>query len=143
LLAQLWKELIEEMGGIEGGGVIIHYAHSLGGTETDRARELLTPEEQQMIQVVSIGSATMIRDQGFRNVTNYVNTLDGVCFLDPIGRIRNLFDPNSNVRLLRAHWNGWQPWTLLPYHHPLYIATYTNILYELGKQFLLDYCYQP
>lgn len=55
LLAQMWRNLIQEMGGIEQGGVIIHYAHSLGGSETDRARELLAPEEQKMIRVMTFG----------------------------------------------------------------------------------------
>ncbi|MGZ3633934.1 MAG: hypothetical protein ACXU9U_05740 [Parachlamydiaceae bacterium] len=81
-LARLWKSLIEEMGGPGGGGTIIHYAHSIGGTNTLRAKSLLTPEEQSMIQVVTLGSPTMIPDEGFQSVINYVSVHDWVTFLD-------------------------------------------------------------
>lgn len=140
-LAQLWKDMIEEMGGLGGGGVIIHYAHSLGGTETDRARELLTPEEQQMIHVITIGSATMIRNEGFRSVVNYVSVRDGVSRLDVFGRIRNCFDPNTNIKFV-GDWTNefWIPIIGLIIDHPLYVESYMGVVDQLGKQFLIDYC---
>ena len=137
LLAKLWKELIEEMGGIGSGGVIMHYAHSLGGAETDRARGLLTPEEQKMIRVVTFGSSTMIRNEGFQSVINIVSVNDGVSsiFLEPLGHLRNYFDPNSNIRfygsrLKPPYW---------PTDHLLNGATYGPLIQELGEKFLDEF----
>lgn len=82
-LARLWKGLIHDMGGTQGGGVIIHYAHSIGGTETLMAKRYMSLEEQRMIHVVTFGSATMVPEGGFRSVINIVSVRDGVCYLDP------------------------------------------------------------
>lgn len=137
LLAKLWKELIEEIGGIGSGGVIIHYAHSLGGSETDRARDLLTPEEQKMIRVVTFGSSTMVRNEGFQSVINIVSVNDGVssCLLEPLGHLRNYFDSNTNIRfygskLKAPYW---------PIDHLLNGATYGPIVREFGEDFLKEF----
>lgn len=133
LLAEMWRSLIADMGGTKGDGVIIHYAHSLGGSDTDRARELLTPEEQKMIRVISFGSATMIRNEGFANVVNYVSLNDGVSYLDPMGRTRNLLDPNCNI--IFKHKLEWVPLC----DHALNGITYKPIIEELGEQFILKF----
>lgn len=130
-LAQLWKGLIQDMGGVNGGGVILHYAHSLGATDTDRARDLLTPEEQRMIRVVTIGCATHIRSGGFQSVTNYISRGDYVPYFDPFGLIRNCFDPNSNIVRIGNYYNL--------NDHPLACETYTQLVERLGKQFLVDF----
>ncbi|CUI17922.1 hypothetical protein PNK_2324 [Candidatus Protochlamydia naegleriophila] len=139
LLAAQWRSLIHEMGGIEGGGTIIHYAHSLGGTETDRARALLSPEEQRMIRVVTFGSATMVCNQGFENVVNYVSVHDGVCKLDLFGNIRNLFDPSSNIRF-QGDFLSWHLCSTLGIKdHFLSGPTYAPIIRQLGEQFLREF----
>ncbi len=137
LLAQMWKRLIQEMGGVEGGGVIVHYAHSLGGSETDRARDLLTPEEQKMIRVVTLGSATLVRSGGFQSVTNIISVNDGVCsfLLEPLGRIRNCFDPDTNLRF----YSSFSTAPYWPTDHLLNGPTYGAILRELGKKFLEEF----
>lgn len=137
LLAKLWSVLIEEMGGVDGGGTIVHYAHSLGGSETDRARQLLTPEEQKMIRVITFGSSTLIRNEGFQFVVNHVSVNDGVSsiFLEPLGRIRNYFDPDSNVRYyasdLGSRW--------LPIDHLLNGPTYGPLLRQMGTNFVHEF----
>lgn len=144
LLAKLWKELIQEMGGVEGGGVILHYAHSIGGSETDRARELLTPEEQKMIRVVTFGTSTLVRSGGFQKVTNVVSVNDGVSsfFLEPIGHIRNYFDPETNIRFLGSRSvifsssNGWPADHLLD--SPVYSAAFRELGDEFVKEFILN-----
>lgn len=138
LLAKLWRALIQEMGGLEGGGTILHYAHSLGGTETDRARELLTPQEQEMIRVITFGSATLIRNVGFQSVINIAGVNDGVCsfILEPLGNIRNLFDPDSNVR----HYGSFCGASYLPFtDHLLNGPTYAPVILQLGEQFLAEF----
>lgn len=137
LLSKVWKELIQEMGGIDGGGTIIHYAHSLGGSETDRARELLTPEEQKMIRVVTFGSATMIRNEGFQSVINIISVNDGVSsiFLEPLGHLRNYFDPETNIRLYGSRLKA----PYWPADHLLNGATYGPIIQEMGEKFLEEF----
>ncbi len=142
LLAETWRELINEMGGIDGGGVIIHYAHSLGGSVTDRARTLLTPDEQKMIRVFTIGSATLINNTGFQSVVNIISANDGVCsfLLEPIGHIRNYYNSNSNVRIYGSFTCA--PYGLIPIwpvDHLLNGFTYKPILCQLGQNFLDEF----
>lgn len=137
LLANTWRKLIQEMGGAKEGGVIVHYAHSLGGCETDRARDLLTFEEQAMIRVVTFGSATLVRNVGFQSVINMVSKNDGVSgmILEPIGNIRAFFDPDSNVRFHGSFFNA----PYWPTDHLLNGPTYGPIIQQLGEQFLADF----
>lgn len=136
LLADLWRKLIQDMGGVDGGGVIIHYAHSLGGTETDRARGLLTPEEQKMIRVVTFGSATLVRNEGFQSVINIVSVNDGVAnnvIIEPLGLIRNFFDPKTNVRFCGVI--GDYPIV----DHEFNGKTYRKFLFDFGQKFLEEF----
>jgi hypothetical protein len=136
-LASLWRELIKEMGGVGQGGVIIHYAHSLGSSETDRARDLLTPEEQNMIRVITFGPATFIRNKGFRSVINYVSVKDGVSsiILEPLGYIGHCFDPHSSVHF-RGMFFASPFW---PLDHLLGGTTYGPIVRQLGEEFLKEF----
>lgn len=141
LLAEMWKGLIEEMGGVQGGGVIIHYAHSLGGTETERARDFLTPDEQKMIRVVTFGSSTLVPSDGYQSVINVVSVNDGVSsgvsgfIIDPLGHIRNFFDPESNVN----YYGSYLSWPSFPFDHSINGRTYYSVLQELGKTFLEEF----
>lgn len=135
LLAKLWRGQIEELGGIDGGGLIIHYAHSLGGTETDRARDLLTPEEQKMIRVITLGSPTCVPSGGFESVQNHMSLNDGVPLFDPLGHIRNLFDRQSNL-----YFYGFFGLSGIPIiDHFLDGKTYGELMRQFGRQFLLDF----
>lgn len=136
LLANLWKDLIQEMGGTESGGVIIHYAHSLGGSDTDRARDLLTLEEQKMIRVVTLGSSTLVRNEGFQDVINIVSINDGLSsmFLNPTGKLQADFDPNIILRFcVHPEAPNW------PIDHLLNSPTYRTVLCEMGKKFLEEF----
>lgn len=137
LLAEKWKELIADMGGVDGGGKILHYAHSVGGTDTYHARYLLSPEEQKMIHVFTIGSPTMIPDEGFGSVINFVSKRDGVCMLDPIGYINGLWNKDSNVVFLGSYLG-------MPFvEHTLNTQSYNNLLKTLGTEFLSAYAESP
>lgn len=133
LLAATWKKLIAEMGGLKGGGLIIHYAHSIGGTETDNAKSLMTPEELKMIRVYTIGSPTLIPDGEFAKVVNYVSRQDGICFLDPVDYVKGLIDPDTNVVYL-ASLIG------VPFiDHLLSHDTYKAVVEVLGGNFVETY----
>lgn len=137
LLANMWKSLIQEMGGAGGGGLIIHYAHSLGGSDTDRARELLTPEEQKMIRIISFGSATMIANKGFESVINYVSLNDGIPLVtDPIGLILHLFQSDTNI-VFKSHLADWNPYPFCD--HFFCGDSYRKIIDQLGAQFIREF----
>lgn len=75
-LARSWGQLIEEMGGVNGGGKIIHYAHSLGGSDTYGALKLMSAEEKAMISVTTFGSPKIIPPDGLIGATNFVSQRD-------------------------------------------------------------------
>ena len=130
LLASTWREMIKEMGGVEGGGYILHYAHSIGAADTYVAKNLLSPEEQEMIHVVTLGSPSLIPpDAGFGHSVNYVSIRDGVCLLDPIGYIDGWVNPESNVEFLGSFWG-------IPLiDHTLFTDSYSGIIKDLGRSF--------
>ena len=82
-LAQKWKELIQEMGGINAGGKIIHYSHSLGGIDSLAAKELLFPEEAAMVEIHAFASPKAIPSDGFGYAITYCSTQDNVWFFRP------------------------------------------------------------
>jgi YD repeat-containing protein len=138
LLAQTWRQLIQEMGGVDGGGIIVHYAHSLGGSDTDRARKFLSPEEQKMIRVITFGSATLVSREGFSQVVNILGANEWIYFLDPLGCIRNYFDPNHNL----VFHGSFSPYSLWCDHY-LTGKTYRSAIDELGQRFLVEFAPCP
>lgn len=129
-LVRLWRSLIQDMGGVDGGGVIIHYAHSLGGTDTDRARDLLSEKEQKMIRVVTFGSPTLIKKGGFQKVVNICSSCDGIPAFDVLGHIRNYSDEDSNIYVKTA-----KKAPVWPCDHVLSGSSYGLVLEEMGKAF--------
>lgn len=134
-LASTWKKLIDEMGGINSNGKIIHYCHSLGGADTISAASLLTPEERKMIEVISFGSATLISNKiGFQNAKNYVSLRDGVSlFADPFGYFDGIFKKNTNLIFI----GSFIGFPLID--HPLAVESYTQTITNLGQVFLNMY----
>jgi len=133
LLAQTWRDMIAEMGGIEGGGTIIHYAHSIGGSETKNAKTLMTPEELKMIRVYAIATPTLLSNDGFQYVINYVSKRDGVCYLDPIDYFMNLDNPDSNIVYLSTFWG------IPMIDHLLMGDTYRPVIEQLAAEFVSTY----
>lgn len=133
-LAAKWREMIEQMGGLGNGGLIIHYAHSIGGTETDNAKNLMTPEELRMIRVYTIASPTIIHNgKGFENVMNYVSKRDGVCYLDPIDYFSGLFKTESNIVYLDTFLG-------VPIiDHLITNDSYRTVIEQLGQKFVDEY----
>jgi YD repeat-containing protein len=122
-LADLWRSLIQEMGE---QGKIYHYAHSIGGADTYSALLLLTPEERTYLNVITIGSPTLIPDLGLNHIVNYVSSYD---FVGPIGYMGALLNSNINVVYLDGHG--------IPLcDHALYQTTYNALMLSLGTQFL-------
>lgn len=133
LLADTWKQMIQEMGGTDSGGLIIHYAHSIGGTNTMLATDLLTPEEQKMIKVITLGTATMVPSTGFHSAINYVSYRDGVSLTDPVGFVSGLLFNDTNIIFAGTIFG-------VPLiDHMLSQETYRRALEMFGKQFVEAY----
>ena len=81
-LSSLWKSMINEMGGIHGGGLIVHYGHSLGAADTLAAKYLLSKEEAKMIRVITFGSPVIRNDQDFESISHHVSVRDFVPLFD-------------------------------------------------------------
>lgn len=129
-LAATWKQLIEEMGGVDGGGKILHYAHSIGSGDTLVARDLLTPEEQKMIMVMTFGSPIMIPNGGFGSVTNYVSVRDAVPLLDPSAQIDAMSYSNFTITYVGTYLG-------IPFIDHLFNGTaYRAVIDSLGQQFV-------
>lgn len=130
LLAETWKQLIEEMGGVDGGGKILHYAHSIGSGDTLLARDLLTPEEQKMIMVMTFGSPIMIPNGGFGSVTNYVSVRDAIPLLDPSAHIDALNDHYFTINYVGSYLG-------IPFIDHLFNGSaYRAVIESLGQQFV-------
>ncbi|MBA3238353.1 MAG: hypothetical protein H0T62_08435 [Parachlamydiaceae bacterium] len=129
-LADLWKSLIAEMGGVDGEGIIFHYAHSSGGSNTHVARFLLTPEEQKMIKVVTLGSPTVIPNEGFNSVLNYMSISDVILLLDPVSRFKALFRDDCHVIYVGER----SGFSLVD--HVLEGKSYSEVLQLHGKEFI-------
>ena len=112
--------------------MILHYAHSIGGTDTLMAKKLLTPSEQKMIKVITIGTASFLENEGFESVMNYVSLRDGVPYLDPVGYIRALSYPDSNVVFLRS-----PGWPIID--HGVLSGSYGTLLHHLGEDFIKEH----
>ena len=132
-LAALWRKLIDEMGGIEAGGTIVHYAHSIGGTETGLALKLLSSEEQKMIQVYTFGSATMVSKDSCQYLANFVSVRDGVCLFDPFGYIKGIFSAKSPVSFVGT----FKGYPLID--HYFMSESYQQIWSNMGKSFVSMY----
>ena len=126
-LASTWKKLIAEMGGIYGGGTIIHYAHSVGGSETSNAKLLMTPEEMKMIKVYTFGSPTIVSGD-FQSVVNYCS-MDPICLLDLVNLIKAYFDASTHVVFLSVNSPS----------HVLASEAYVTTLEKLGAEFVETY----
>ncbi len=127
-LASTWKKLIAEMGGIYGGGTIIHYAHSVGGSETNNAKILMTPEELKMIKVYTFGSPTVVPIGEFQSAVNYCS-MDPICVLDLVSLIKAYFDSSSHVVFLPVSSPA----------HELASQAYVTTLEKLGAEFVETY----
>lgn len=133
-LAQGWKELIEEMGGVGGGGMIIHYAHSLGGAETACAKRLMSKEQLAMIRVTTFGSAKVLADRNFSQVRNYVSSLDLIALGADIMAYFQAATHTSNVIFL-DHAGAFP----VVDDHKFCGPVYSVILEELGRRFVALY----
>lgn len=136
-IAQTWKKLIAEMGGTESGGTIIHYAHSIGGTNTYIAKSLMTPEELKMIQVYTFGSPTIIPQGEFQSIVNYISVRDWIGLIDFKSRINALFSDDSHILFVGTYWG-------IPFpEHYIDCESYRVLLENFGNAFVKQYFRDP
>lgn len=132
LLAEKWKALIEEMGGVESEGKIIHYAHSMGSNDSLAARYLLSEKEQSLIEIVTFGSPIVVPEDGFSSVNNYISMRDGVSQLfDPIGLVASSYYGSEHVTFLGEAFDDWPLKA-----HFIDSEIYQPILLQMGEDFV-------
>lgn len=126
---------IARAGGAGSGGTVDHYAHSQGGLITKCALSLLTPEERQMIHVVTFGSASMISSDFCGSANNYVNTHDFVPFIaDIFGCFQGYFARSSHhVNFMSS------PILSFGDHGILDSPNYMQMLQDKGNKFVERY----
>lgn len=130
LLANEWKSMIQEMGGVDGSGKIIHYAHSIGAIETLRALSLLTEEEQRMITVYTFGSPSVKQENMHSSIQHFVSVRDGVSMLDIFAYIGACQGKVENVTFMGSFFG-------LPFVDHLFgSATYSDLWKAMGKTFV-------
>lgn len=133
LLAEYWKGMINEMGGVNGGGKIIHYAHSIGTMETFRALELLTVEEQAMIEVFAFGSPSLTGGSKNWKVSHFVSVRDGVSLLDSIHFVKACLGYSSSVTFIGSFWG-------IPLIDHFFLSqTYQDVWRAMGRTFMETY----
>lgn len=136
LLVGTWKRLIKELGGPKNGGLIIHYAHSLGGTDTQSALSQLTPDERKMIRVFTFGSPTLVADSDCKSVMNYVSIKDGIPILSGYDYLKAFLGWRHDVCFVESN-------SIMPLiDHMLSGETYRRILEDLGRTFQEEYLRQ-
>lgn len=129
-LADEWKSMIAAMGGVDGGGTIIHYAHSIGAVESLRALSLLSPEEQKMIKMYTFGSPNLSSNGGEAEINHFVSVRDGVSLLDPFGFIQACRGQLSNVLFVGSFWG-------IPLVDHLFSAQcYQDLWKSMGRTFV-------
>lgn len=133
-LVSRWKELIEEMGGIGNGGILYHYAHSVGGAESITALSMLSKEERHMIRFITFGSPYLTETDHLLENTHYVSIRDGVTLFDPITLYGAHLETPQHIVFL-GNWTDGAPLI----DHFLDGQTYDAILKELGAQFVEVY----
>lgn len=133
-LAHLWRQMIDELGGIDSPGHILHYAHSIGAAETFLARSLLTPEECQKIHVVTFGTPHLFHNDHFASLTHYISHRDGICMLDAVNYGYATQGEHEHVEFIGDPFDG--PPLI---DHFVYMGTYQDKIHELGAQFVQEY----
>lgn len=129
-LAGEWKKLIAEMGGVNGGGKIIHYAHSIGALETLRALSLLTPEEKKMIDIYTFGSPSFANNDPDAKIRHFASIRDGVCLLDIVSFIKAAMGKIENVVFVGSLWG-------LPFIDHLFASqSYQDLWKSMGRTFV-------
>jgi RHS repeat-associated protein len=128
LLIGVWRSLIDDMGGVDGGGFIWHYAHSLGATDTLNALKKMTSREKEMIKVVTFGSPTIIDADACAQVDNYISLHDVVPMLDHVKYALAFRHDFAHVHFLPSK-------TAPLMDHFISGDTYRDVLVLLGNQF--------
>ncbi len=128
LLANQWRLTLQTFHnkGIY-SGEIYHYAHSQGGSITENALWMLTPEERSHIKVFTFGSSALFSKELAGSVIHYVSRQDGVPMLDALRYMKALFSQSSHVQFIG---NGFG----LP-EHSWKSASYSGMIDKRGQIF--------
>jgi RHS repeat-associated protein len=134
LLVELWRSLLQEMGGVESGATIVHYAHSLGATDTMNALLDLSEKERQCIIVRTLGSPTLIPSGLCFRVDHYISLKDGIPMFDTYRYYQGMKGNDPSIHFLPTDTSVFFA------DHVLDCKTYRTLLESLGQKFQEEYC---
>jgi RHS repeat-associated protein len=125
-LVRNWRARISEMGGVDGGGSVIHLAHSGGCMNTIVALGMLSEEERKMITVHAFGSPSPLSGCQANRAYNYYNAIDPVSVP---ARYGSGIDPREyNVEYLHGGFSTM-------FNHGIATEPYRTKIDELGDDF--------
>lgn len=126
-LAHTWKDLLKEMGP---DGMILHYAHSIGGTESYAALHLISTEERRRIRMITFGSATIIPNYGLDSSINYLSRCD---FMGYVHLIESYIFTDYHIEYVGSYFG----YPLID--HLLHMDTYAQVIEQVGLRFVDHY----
>jgi len=133
-LASYFRVMIAEVGGVDGGGRIVHLAHSQGGMITQLASQLLTQEERDMIDVITFGTPAIVTSEDYGSALNYISNKDyvgrfssGASYLWPSNQ-----STDEIIYLDPIPYEGL-------YDHSMHNATYKAALMAVAQKFRAEY----
>ena len=124
------RDLIDEVGGVNGKGTIISNAFSQGAIIERVGLELMSPQERGMFVCHDVGPGCINSTKMAREVTSYVSKFDPVPYTDILG----MLSPHSNIQYLKPG-----PGAIPGMDHGMFNSTYGPVWQDLGKDFTDQY----
>lgn len=124
------RNLIDEMGGTEGGGTLRSLTFSQGAIIERVGSGLMSHQERQMLQCHDIAPGCINSTKMAGDVTSYVSKFDPVPYTD----IRGMMSSNSNVQFLTPG-----PGAIPGMDHGIFNSTYRPVWERIGFQFINQY----
>lgn len=129
-----FRQEIESVGGVGSDGIVFVRAHSQGAAILDRAIRCLSPAEQKMIQVLTLGGQMQIGEQGLAGSRNVVAEMDFVSFLgSPVKYLFARICGIGNTEFIKT--GARIPFSDHFFRHPGYM----QVLQDDGRQFQKNY----
>jgi RHS repeat-associated protein len=122
----LANAVLDELNAMGPDGALMLIGHSQGGQLISSLRYFLSQSQLRQIHVVTLGSATIVSQEGFGSAVNYVSMSDPIPFIaDPIGIIKSCYNKNYDVRFI-------EPTSI--FDHPA--KNYQRVIDQEGAKFL-------
>jgi len=98
------RGMVEQVGGVNGGGRVELLSHSQGGIMTSNLKEKggLSPDQCKKIHVATFGSAKFVNNDDFGSAVNYVSKRDSIPLVNHFNYLSARIKPRSDVIFLNS-----------------------------------------